>query len=99
MLKSLVPCPASTGVLGREKSTGAVNGALAYPPVNALEKEPLRGVGGTPWGEFCCCDERPRYWLRRSSPGGKADDEALNRDIADGDDCCNDAEGPCVDGE
>ena len=32
------------GVRGREKSTGADNGALGYPPVKALAKELLRGV-------------------------------------------------------
>lgn len=44
MLKSLCPGLGSFGVLGREKSTGAVNGALANPPVKALAKELLRGV-------------------------------------------------------
>jgi hypothetical protein len=46
MLKSLFPWPPSPGVLGSEKSTGAVRGALAYPPVNALAKEPPRVVAG-----------------------------------------------------
>ncbi len=93
MLKSLFPCPvASTGVRGREKSTGAVRGALAYPPVKAVANALLRGVDA--WAELLC-DGRVRYWFRRSRPGGKADDDARNRDIADGDDCCSVADVLC----
>lgn len=84
----------SMGVLGREKSTGAVRGALAYPPVKACAKELLRGV--VPCEELFWVG-RVLYCARRSSPGGKAEDEALSLDMAEGDDCCSD-ELPCTPG-
>ena len=46
------------------------------------------------------CPEMGRYCVRRSNPGGKAEDAARILDIADGDCVCcrDDAPGPC-DGE
>lgn len=88
--------PESTpGVLGNEKSTGAVRGALAYPPVNALPNEPPRVVAGL-CGELRCAG-RALYWFRRSKPGGKAEDDARRRDNVEGFDCCIEVGGPCDD--
>lgn len=72
MLKSLVPIPVpdspSTGVRGSEKSTGAVRGALAKPPVNEFAKVLFLGVGGIAC-EDGCWEGEGRNGYRGSKPG------------------------------
>lgn len=55
-----------------------------------LEKLWCRGAGGT--GVLFCAG-CVRYWFLRFKPEGNADEAALSLDIADGGDCCMEADG------